>query len=175
MSMGKTYLLGVFDNDHLLVEAVKTVRSKGLKIHDVYTPFPVHGMDDAMGFSRTRITVAGFIYGLTGALLAQLFMGWIFVIDWPLNFGGKPNYSHLAFIPITFEATVLCCAVGMVITFMIVCNLWPGAKNPIMDERVTDDKFVIAFDISHGKNIKEIESLMKETGAVEVKEKKFDA
>jgi hypothetical protein len=174
MSAGNKFLLGLFDDDHKLLEAIKTIKGKGVRIHDVYTPFPVHGMDDAMGFHRTHLTVAGFIYGAMGTLTAQLFMSWIFVANWPINFGGKPHYSSLAFIPITFELTVLFCAVGMVLTFLIASNLGPGANNKIMDERQTDDMFVMAFDISGGGETKEIEKLLKDTGAVEVKEKEFD-
>ena len=173
MGMDKKFLLGIFDDDHVLVDAIKDIKSKGVKIHDGYTPFAVHGMDDVMGFSRTRLTVYGFIFGIIGLICAQILMSWIFVVDWPIDFGGKPHYSHLAFIPITFEATILFCAVGMVMAFLLGSNLGPGAVNPIMDKRQTDDKFVIAFDISNGQSTKETEKLLKDLGAVEVKTQEF--
>src|SRR5690606_40690596 len=64
----------------------------GYKMHDVYTPFPVHGLDHAMGMKETDLHIAGFIYGIAGTATALGFMGWIFAGDWPINFGGKPHF-----------------------------------------------------------------------------------
>ena len=72
-------------------------------------------------------------------------MTWVFTRDWPIIFGGKPYFSAPAFIPITFELTVLFAAVGMVVTFYVICGMGPGIINPTLDDRITDDKFCIAF------------------------------
>ena len=76
----------------------------GYKIHDVYTPFPIHGLDHALGLRETSLHTAGFIYGITGTSIALGGMSWVFTSDWPLNIGGKPHFPFPAFIPITFEA-----------------------------------------------------------------------
>ena len=103
----KKFVVGSFDDENVLFPAVKNVRKAGYKIHDVYTPFPVHGLDHAMGLRDTSLHTAGFIYAITGTTTALSFIGWVFTRDWPMNIGGKPHFSLPAWIPITFEATVL--------------------------------------------------------------------
>ena len=173
--MDKKYLLGVFDDENTLLDSIKAIRSKGFKIDDVLTPFAVHGMEDAMGWGRSRIPTAGFICGALGTAVALIGMGWILAVDWPLNFGGKPHFALPAFIPITFELTVLFSAISMVAAFLISCTLGPGITKPILDKRITDDKFLISFDISKNNvDVNAIKSLLKETGASEVNEKSFE-
>ena len=173
--MDKKYILGVYNHEKNVLESVKLIREKGLKIDDVLTPFAVHGMEEALGWNRSRIPVAGFICGATGAVTALLGMSWVFVVDWPINFGGKPHFALPAFIPIIFELTVLFAAIGMVAAFLISCNLWPGVKKRVLDPRSSDDKFVISFDItSNNVDVKAIKKALKESGAVEVNEKSFE-
>ena len=124
----KKFVVGSFDDEAVLFPAVKNVRREGYKIHDIYTPFPVHGLDHAMGLRETSLHSAGFIYAITGTTTALTFMSWVFTKDWPLNIGGKPNFALPAWIPITFELTVLFAAVGMVLTFCYLCNLAPFVK-----------------------------------------------
>lgn len=173
--MSKKYLLGVFDDEMTLLDSIKTIRSRGLKIDEVFTPFAVHGMEDAMGWKRSRIPIAGFIFGALGTTTALVGMGWILASDWPQNFGGKPHFALPAFIPITFELTVLFAAISMVAAFMISSTIAPGIKKPIMDKRITDDKFLISFDISKNNvDVKALKSVLKETGATEVNEKSLE-
>ncbi len=79
----KKFVVGCFDNEDVLFPAVKKVRTAGYKIHDVYTPFPVHGLDHALGMRETSLHTAGFIYGITGTTTALGCMGWVFTVDWP--------------------------------------------------------------------------------------------
>ena len=116
-------LFGLYDDETDLLKAVKTAKDDHLEIMDVFTPFPVHGLDPLLGLSESRLHIAGFIYGAIGTLTAFLFMTWVFTRDWPIIFGGKPYFSAPAFIPITFELTVLFASVGMVVTFYIICGL----------------------------------------------------
>ena len=97
-------------------------------------------------------------------------MTWIFTKDWPIIFGGKPYWSVPAFIPITFETTVLFASIGMVVSFYTVCGMGPGVSNPTLDDRITDDKFCIAFDGSHMSS-SNAEAFFKATGASEVSSK----
>ena len=92
---------------------------------------------------------AGFVFGLIGTLTAFLFMTWVFTRDWPIIFGGKPYWSVPAFIPITFELTVLFASIGMVVTYYAINGQGPGVTNSVIDNRITDDKFCIAFDAEH--------------------------
>jgi Protein of unknown function (DUF3341) len=164
----KKFVVATFDDEKVLFPAVKNVRKAGLKIHDVYTPFPVHGLDHAMGLRETSIHTAGFIYGITGTSVALGFMSWVFTKDWPINFGGKPFWSIPAFIPITFELTVLFAAVGMVLTFCYLCQLAPMVKKHHFHLRATDDLFVMVIECNSQSNTGEIVTKMQGLGALDV-------
>ena len=163
----KKFAVGCYDDEAVLFPAVDKVRNSGYKLHDVYTPFPVHGLDKALGQKDTDLHVAGFIYGLTGTATAVGFMGWIFTSDWPINFGGKPHFSLPAFIPITFELTVLFAAVGMVLTFCYLNQIMPGVKKHVFHPRQTDDLFVVALEINDQTSEQEAIDFLKSTGTVE--------
>ncbi len=158
---------GLYDDEEIMMEAVKKANSDHLEIMDVYSPFPVHGLDPLLGLEESRLHIAGFIFGALGTLTAFLGMTWIFTKDWPIIFGGKPYWSVPAFIPITFELTVLFASIGMVVTFYTICGLGPGVTNPYLDDRITDDKFCIAFNKSEVDS-SAVESFFSSTGASEV-------
>jgi len=139
----KKFVVGNFDDEAVLFPAVKKVRRAGYKIHDVFTPFPIHGLDKEMGLRDTSLHVAGFIYGITGTATAVGFITWALTLDWALNFGGKPYFSLPAWIPITFELTVLFASVGMVLTFCRLCQLVPYVKSYIINQRSTDDSLLM--------------------------------
>lgn len=165
-------LFALYDDEEKLMAAVKEANSRHLHIMEVYTPFPVHGLDPLLGFEESRLHQAGFVYGALGTLTAFGFMTWVFTRDWPIIFGGKPYWSVPAFIPITFELTVLFAAVGMVVTFYIICGLGPGAEPIRLHDRITDDKFCIAFDLNHGGDDEDgIRDFFSATGAESVHRK----
>ena len=163
----KKFAVGCYDDEEVLFPAVKSIRNSGYKLHDIYTPFPVHGLDHAMGLKDTDLHVAGFIYGITGTATAVGFMSWIFTADWPINFGGKPHWSLPAFIPITFETTVLFAAVGMVLTFCYLNQIMPGVKKHIFHPRQSDDLFVVAIELNDHVTDQEVIDYLKSTGAKE--------
>lgn len=165
----KKFAVGCYDDEAVLFPAVEKVRNSGYKLHDVYTPFPVHGLDKALGHKDTDLHVAGFIYGITGTATALGFMGWIFTSDWPLNFGGKPHFALPAFIPITFETTVLFAAVGMVLTFCYLNQIMPGVKKHVFHPRQTDDLFVVVLELNEHVSEQEAIDFLKSTGAIETK------
>ena len=164
----KKFVVGCFDDENVLFPAVKKVRLAGYKIHDVYTPFAVHGLDHAIGLRETSLHTAGFIYGITGTSIALGGMSWVFVSDWPLNIGGKPHFPLPAFIPITFEATVLLSAVGMIITFCYLCQIAPFVKKHHFHLRATDDLFVMVIEVTSKTNVNDLQDFLKNAGAVEV-------
>lgn len=166
----KQFVVACFDDEEVLFPAVKKVRNAGYKIKDVYTPFPVHGLDHALGMRETSLHTAGFIYGLTGTITALSCMSWIFTKDWPLNIGGKPHLPLPAFIPITFELTVLFASVGMVITFCYLCQLGPFVKKHHFHPRATDDLFVMVIECTSKTNVGDLMGFMQSAGAVEVEE-----
>jgi len=169
-AQSKKVLYGLYNDEEELKSAIKTANAQHLNIMDVFTPFPVHGLDPILGLKESRLHIMGFIYGSIGALFAFLAMTWIFTSDWPIVFGGKPYWSVPAFIPIVFENTVLYSAWGMTITFYTVCGMWPGVKAKTLDDRITDDKFCIAFDVSEAAegDVKNLQGFFTQTGAAEV-------
>jgi hypothetical protein len=176
MTADKNFLVGVFDNEEVLLDGISKVRSNGLKIHDVFSPFPVHGIDDALGLKKSRLPRAAFLFGLTGTCLALTMQIWMLGYDWPMIIGGK-NYASLPpFIPVTFELTVLLSALGMVATFMIISDLKPYKWPRQFDVRSTDDKHVMAIDLAlnGGKSKDDISRILKDAGASEVNEKNFE-
>jgi len=160
----------IYTDDDVLMAAVKKVRSEKHHIEEIFTPFPVHGLDKAMGLAPTRIAITSFIYGIIGLIISIWMMDYMMIQDWPQDVGGKPSFSYLenmpAFVPIMFELTVFFAAHLMVITFYLRSRMWPfkNAENP--DPRTTDDHFLMEISV-HG-NEKELESLLVETGAVEI-------
>jgi len=166
----KEVLFGLYNDEQDLLKAVKVAKSAHLEIMDVYSPFPVHGLDPLLGLSESRLHIAGFFYGITGTMTAFGCMTWIFTRDWPIIFGGKPYFSVPAFIPITFELTVLFACIGMVVTFYTICGLGPGVKAKILHERITDDKFCIAFETNDtsAEDVNKYRDFFRNTQASEV-------
>ena len=159
-----------YNDDDILMLAVKRVKEAKHHIEEVYCPFPVHGLDKAMGLAPTRLAITSFLYGCVGLAVATVMMNYIMIQDWPQDIGGKPSFSYLenmpAFVPIMFELTVFFAAHLMVITFYLRSRLWPfkDAENP--DVRTTDDHFIMEIDVHD--NEEELRDLLLDTGAVEI-------
>ncbi|GCC52951.1 DUF3341 domain-containing protein [Chryseotalea sanaruensis] len=176
MDANKNFVVGIFDNEDVLLEGVEKVRGNGVKIHEVYSPFPVHGLDEALGYKRSRLPMAAFLFGMTGTGLALTMQIWMLGYDWPMIIGGKNFASLPPFIPVTFELTVLLAALGMVATFMVVSDMKPYKWPRQFDLRSTDDKHVMAIDLAlnAGKSIDDIKRILKEAGASEANDKNFE-
>ena len=171
------YIVGLFDHEDNLVKAIRSFKKEKIEITDALTPFPVHGLEDELGLEDSRLHTAGFMFGITGTAVALSVMTWVSTSNYPLNIGGKPHFSFPSFIPITFELTVLFAAVGMVIVYCIRNGLYPGAVPRILDERITDDRFALKFEIDEHtsqSDIQKIVSLLKGAGAVEISAKEFE-
>ena len=174
MQKDKHFTIGLYEDEDQLVKAVKSIREQGVKIYEVYSPFPVHGLDEALGYRRSRLPRAAFTFGALGTTLALTMMFYMMGYDWPMVIGGK-NFTALPpFIPVTFEFTVLLSALGMVGTFMIVADLKPFKVPRLFDVRITDNMHVIAIDLAENKVGKaEITSILTKTGALEVNDKNY--
>lgn len=168
--MASKVIQAFYNDDDVLMHAVKEVKAAKYHIEEIFCPFPVHGLDKAMGLAPTRIAIASFIYGCIGFVVSIVMMNYMMISDWPQDIGGKPSFSYIenmpAFVPIMFELTVFFAAHLMVITFYLRSRLWPfkEAENP--DVRTTDDHFLMEIEV-HG-NEKELEELLLNTGAVEI-------
>tara|TARA_R110002074_G_scaffold333723_2_gene503927 strand:- start:298 stop:825 length:528 start_codon:yes stop_codon:yes gene_type:complete len=159
-----------YNDDEVVLEAVKKVKAANHHIEEVFCPFPVHGLDKAMGLAPTRIAIASFMFGITGLGVAIWLTYYTMIADWPQDIGGKPSFSWAenmpAFVPIMFELTVFFAAHLMVITFYMRSRIWPFKKAENPDPRTTDDHFLMEIELHD--NEEELTSLLNETGAVEI-------
>jgi len=169
--MSNKTIQAVFDDDDVLLGAVKELKDKNYHIEEVFTPFPVHGLDKLVGLAETRMAITSFIYGLIGLAFSIWMMDYMMIIDWPRNIGGKPSFSFAenspAFVPIMFELTVFFAAHLMVITFYMRSKLWPFKKAENPDLRTTDDHFMIEVLAKDDSN--DLENLLNKSGAKEIK------
>ncbi|MFD1293288.1 DUF3341 domain-containing protein [Lutibacter holmesii] len=169
--MSNKVVQAMYNDDDILMDAVKETRAANHHIAEVYTPFPVHGLDKAMGLKGTRIAITAFMYGCVGFSFAVWMMNYMMIEQWPQDIGGKPSMSFFlnmpAFVPIMFELSVFFAAHLMVITFYMRSRLWPfkEAENP--DPRTTDDMFVMEVAVEGDEA--ELVSFLKKTGTVEIK------
>ncbi|MBT8185390.1 MAG: DUF3341 domain-containing protein [Eudoraea sp.] len=168
--MASKVIHAYYDDDDVLMHAVKKVKAANHHIEEVYCPFPVHGLDKAMGLAPTRIAITSFMYGCLGLIVAIVMMDYMMIDIWPQDIGGKPSFSYIenmpAFVPIMFEMTVFFAAHLMVITFYLRSRLWPFKKAENPDFRTTDDHFVMEIGIHD--NEAALKELLAETGAVEI-------
>ncbi|MBW6533774.1 MAG: DUF3341 domain-containing protein [Mariniphaga sp.] len=164
-------IYGHFTDELELLDAVKELKDKGIRIADVRTPFPVHGLDAALKFPRSHLPKVAFVAGVIGGSLGLLFQVWVFTKGWPLNIGGKPHLSLPSFVPVTFELTILFAAFAMGIAFLLRSNLGPGKIPDILDEEVTNDHFQVILTVKNN-SLSEVElaEALAATGALDVKQ-----
>jgi len=157
----------LFTDDDVVLHAVKTLRDKGHTISEVYSPFPIHGLDKALGLKETRLGIAAFLYGVIGLTVAIVLTWFMMNGDWAQDIGGKPSMSWgmnmPAFVPTIFELTVFFAAHLMVWTYFIVNKLYPGAEAQNPDPRTTDDHFMVEMPAGKG-----VVSALKAVGAIEI-------
>jgi len=159
-----------FDDEVPLLQAVRILRDSKEIITDVLSPFPVHGLDEALSLKRSRIPVVGFIFGALGAILAFGFQAWVFTVSYPLIIGGKPFFSVPTFIPITFEVTVLFAGLSMVAALLVRSKLKPDIRFKPVDERITDDRFVILINAEdEEKTLTRVKSLLSGINTLEIR------
>ena len=169
--MASKVIHALYTDDDILLQAVKRLREERYYIEEVFTPFPVHGLDKAMGLADTRIAITSFIYGLIGLTVSIVMMNYIMIEDWPQDIGGKPSFSYIenmpAFVPVMFELTVFFAAHLMVITFYMRSRLWPFKKAENPDVRTTDDHFLMVIDTGNN-DVEKVSKFLTDTGAIEI-------
>ncbi len=162
-------IYGIYADDDDLMDGVKMCNEKGIKIHEVYTPFPVHGLDKALGLKKTRLSDAAFIYAVYGVFVGILLTWYTMNHDWPMNIGGKPAFTWAenmpAFVVPMFELMVFCAAHMMSLTFLVRNKMYPMAPPQNPDPRTTDDKFLMEFVSDDVDTIKQV---LIDTGVEEI-------
>ena len=169
--MADRFVVGSFGEPDALLAAVTALRDAGVAIDDVFAPYPVHGLDQAMGIRRSRLPFVTLLAGLAGLSFALIFQYYTAVFDWPLDVGGKPENSTLAFVPICFELTVLIGGLGTAGAFFLRARLFPGKREQLPVLGVTNNVFALVTPIPDAGNDGELaRRLMVESGGDGVEE-----
>lgn len=164
-------VVGIFDDDEPMMDAIKEAKGLDIEIMDAFTPFPVHGLDKAMGLKSSKLDIVAFIFGALGLTTAVSLQVYTMGIDWPMNIGGKPALAFPSFIPVSFELTVLFSALGMVATYLVVSRLLPGVEPRLYDPAQTSHHFVVLFKDDY--MTEEITRICEEHGALEVRQDRY--
>ncbi len=174
--MSRRLFCATFEHEEDVLGATRASRENGFKIVDVYSPYAVHGMEEAMALPPSKLPWVCFALGLTGALLKVWFEYWTTWIAWPLNVGGKPWDSLPAFVPVTFEVMVFLAGVSTVIAFFIVTRLLPGRKPRLPAPGVTDDRFLLVLEETDAAfDATKVARLFRDYNAVQVDERVEEA
>lgn len=173
--MKEKILYALYDDDQIMISSIKKLINYGIKINEIYSPFPIHGINKIINYSKEDLSSLAFKYGLFGLIISSILTWYSMIFDWPQNIGGKPsfywNMNLPSFIPVIFEITIFCSAHFMCLTYFTRCNLYPGSfpKNP--DYRTTDDKFLIEIKLMNN-HLKKCINLLKKNGVIEINIKK---
>jgi hypothetical protein len=167
--MSASVVLASFATDADLLEAVRAVRARNWHVDDVYAPFPVHGLEDALGWRHSRLAAACLFGGVVGAGFALWFQFWTTATDWPLNIGGRPWNSLPAFVPVTFECMVLLGGFAMLFAWLLRCDLYPGKAAMVPLKGVTDDRFGLAIRVPEASSSDEVQRLLQDCRALEIR------
>ena len=167
----------IFDDEQDVLSVVKDLRAKKIIVNEVYSPFPIHGLDAVLGLKETRMAITAFIYGCIGLTFGALLIYYVMIAgvgkSWPMNIGGKPNFTFYhnlpSFVPIMFECTVLFAGHLMSLTYLFRNKLYPGAKTASPDSRTTDDKFLV--EVLYTDNKDNIVTILKKSNVTEINEK----
>lgn len=167
-------VVGFFEDPHGTLEAMKKVRDAKYSEFDAFTPFPIHGMNEAQGLPRSLLPWVTFVMGVTGMLAGFGLQYWTSVIDWPIIVAGKPFNSWPAFVPVMFEATILIGGVSTVLALFALCRL-PNTSKAAFDPSITNDKFAIWIGARDCKNAvkkfneSEVQTFLRQIGAKDVR------
>ena len=175
--MKNNIIHAIFDDEQDVLSVVKDLRDNNFEVNEVYSPFPIHGLDPVLGLKETRMAITAFIYGCIGLTFGALLIYYIMISgvgkSWPMNIGGKPNFTFYhnlpSFVPIMFECTVLFTGHLMSLTYLFRNKLYPGATTTSPDPRTTDDKFLV--EVVYADNKKEIVAILKKSNVTEINER----
>jgi len=170
---------GLFDTPDEIIHAAKKVADEGYTKFDVNTPYPIHGMNNAMKLKPSKLGYVALVFGLTGAFMATMLMYWMMAIDYPIVIGGKPFFAFPAFIPVIFEVTVLSASVATVLTMLFVFFKFPNNSHPLHGteymKQVSSDKYGISIQADDPiYETDKVKALFKELGGKNISPVYYD-
>jgi hypothetical protein len=147
-------IIAEFDNTSSVLHAAEKVRKAGFRKWDVFTPFPIHGMDKAMGMKNSKVGWFSFLGGVTGYTTGMLMIWWMNAVDYKIVVGGKPMFSPYGAFPPSYELTILFGSFGAILG-MLFLNRLPRLHHPLLKHKrfalVTHDKFCVVIETSDPK------------------------
>jgi hypothetical protein len=167
-------LVGAFDTPDALVQACEAVRDAGYRHFDAHSPFPVHGIERAMGLRPSRVPWVALAGGIAGGLGALLLQMWSMGVEYPQNISGKPLFAYQAYVPIAFEATILLAAFGAFLS-MWALNGLPRLFHPVMQHpcfaQASDDRFLLSVESADPEfDVLRTRELLRAAGARDIEE-----
>lgn len=168
MTKNNICVVGYYFSTGAILEATRKTKQRGFEKFDTFTPFPVHGMEDAMGMKRTTLPYISFAAGVAGLSAAIGLQVWTHAFSWPLNIGGKPLLAIPAYVPIFFELTVLLCGVTTAVVMFTHYLKLPCLSKPIFHPDITNDRFALAIEVSSADEVEPVKKFLKEIQASEV-------
>jgi len=162
--MDNACYIGVFDNEESFEKAVLQLSDSKIHIEEIYAPVPVHHAVRRL-VGRSKLPLLAYFLGLAAIISVLSFLYYAAVVSWPLNFGGKPSNAFPSFIIVTLVLTIFTVTILSLFAFSVSSRLYPGKKAVVVDERATDDKFIIVLK---SDNVPDAENILKQNGANEV-------
>jgi hypothetical protein len=159
-------IIGVFDSEEVLIDAIRSIKKSNVKIKNVFSPYPIHDVFTELNL-KTRFPYIAFLFGAFGTISVFIFIYWASVINFPIMVGGKPAFT-LSFVIILFEMTIFSGVALSLAAFFVRQKLYPGKVPVIINEDITDDKYVIVIETTeHSQQSKdEIRNLLISNGAI---------
>lgn len=164
----KRCVVGYYFGVDEILEAARRVKERGFEKFDTFTPFPVHGMDEAMGIKRSLLPYLSFICGLMGFGGGLFLTVWTHYFSWPINVGGKPLLALPAYIPVIFETTVLLAGVGTAALMFTLFLGLPNFKKPIFHPDLTSHRFAVAIEVENEDEVGPVKKFLQEIQAQEI-------
>jgi len=168
---GRTYVLGLFPTAEALVRGCRQVRANGFPDVDTHSPYPLPGGDEALGLKRSRVPKVALGGAVTGMVGGMGMMVWMNAVSWPLNVGGRPPLSPLAYVPITFETTVLLTALSIFFGLLVLMRL-PQPYHAVFElesfRSAASDGFWLSVAQASGSDGKDAAKALESAGATQV-------
>jgi hypothetical protein len=165
----KRYVLGEFEKPQACVEAASKLRSQGVTGLDAYSPFPLHGIDEALGLPRSTVPLVALTGGVLGALGGYVMQAWMNGVNWPINVGNRPPHGFWTNIPITFESGVLLSVLSIFFASIFHYFALPRPYHPVFESEqfrtASLDRFWISIETQEADAARELEKKLRETGA----------
>lgn len=166
--MSSRCVVGYYFSPESILKAAERTKNRDFKKFDTFTPFPVHGMDEAMGIKRSWLPYASFVAAMAGLGGGAFIQIWTHLYSWPINVAGKPLFALPAYFPVMFETTVLVCGVFTAVFMFTALLGLPNYRKPIFHPDITNDRFALAIQVDDESEVEPVREFLREIQAAEI-------